>query len=511
MWASINPVTGEITGTPLNDDVGTTNDISIALSDANETVTLEGLALTVINTNDAPTISGTPPPTVLEDSQYSFAPLAADVDVGDSLTYSISAMPTWATFSSSTGVLTGTPDNSDVGIYSNIIVSVIDTADSSVQLDTFSIDVINTNDAPTITGVPTTGVLENDAYNFTPIAEDVDIIYGDSISFSITLDQALPAWLTFDTATGVLSGSPNDADVGLLSNLVVAVSDGEETLSLPAFNLTVTNIPPTISGTIADATEDAAFSYTSTASGGDSFVANNLPMWASINPVTGEITGTPLNDDVGTTNDISIALSDANETVTLEGLALTVINTNDAPTLTGTPPEFAFVDTPYSFILLANDVDVNDSLIFTDNLPLWATLDVGNSNMPTITGTPVIADLGTRSVLVTADDNNVTAPTEFQFFLEVANGTIVNLIWDNPTTYADGSPLPTADLFGYEMTYTKQGGTPVSQVVMTGAGGSTSYTSPLLELGTYTFLVKVFDANSDLSKASDGLFAIFNN
>ena len=511
VWATFDSNVGRISGTPVNANVGVYSNIDISLSDLHETVVLSDLSIEVVNTNDAPQIIGTPPTSIKEDAVYSFTPLATDVDLGDTLTYKIVSKPEWATFSMSTGTLTGTPDNDDVAVYSDIVVSVVDAANDFAQLEAFSVEVTNTNDAPTIAGVPATEVLEDSLYRFNPLAEDVDIPYGDEISLTLTLDQAKPDWLSFDEITGALSGSPNDTDVGMLTNLVVTVTDGEDSNSLPAFDLTITNIPPTISGTLENATEDVAYSFTPTASGGDSFVATNLPAWASINPATGEVTGTPLNDDVGTTSNISIELSDANETVTLTDLSLGVVNTNDAPTLEGAPPDFAFVGAPYNFTLVANDVDVGDVLFFTDNLPLWATLDATNPFLPKITGTPTIKDLGTSTILVTADDLNVASASEFEFILEVANGTIVNLTWDNPTHYKDGSPLPTSDLFGYEMTYIKNGELPVTEPITTGAGGSTTYTSPLLELGSYTFTVKVFDSNSDLSQASVELLAILNN
>ena len=39
----------------------------------------------------------------------SFVPTASDVDAGDALTYSITNQPSWASFSTSTGELSGTP------------------------------------------------------------------------------------------------------------------------------------------------------------------------------------------------------------------------------------------------------------------------------------------------------------------------------------------------------------------------------------------------------------------
>ncbi|MBA6294467.1 putative Ig domain-containing protein, partial [Colwellia sp. MB02u-9] len=76
------------------------------------------------NTNDAPVITGTPATTVAEDTAYSFTPIVSDVDVGDTQSFSINIKPSWATFSTITGSLTGTPTNDDIGTTSGIVISV---------------------------------------------------------------------------------------------------------------------------------------------------------------------------------------------------------------------------------------------------------------------------------------------------------------------------------------------------------------------------------------------------
>ena len=92
--------------------------------------------------NHAPTISGTPLPTVLAGTQYAFMPIARDAD-NDSLTFSISGCPPWATFSAGSGALIGTPGPADVGTYSNITIIVSD-GRSAVALQSFSIQVVAT-------------------------------------------------------------------------------------------------------------------------------------------------------------------------------------------------------------------------------------------------------------------------------------------------------------------------------------------------------------------------------
>lgn len=185
--------------------------------------------------NAAPTISGDPPSSVDEGEAYAFTPNVNDAD-GDALTFSISNKPDWAEFDTSTGGLSGTPGTADVGTYSGIEISVSDGTESA-SLPAFTIAVVSLSDpgnaAPTISGNPSTSVLAEQAYAFTPSAEDPD---GDALSFSITNE---PAWASFDSATGELAGTPGTGDVGTYGDIVISVSDGEASAALDAFSISV--------------------------------------------------------------------------------------------------------------------------------------------------------------------------------------------------------------------------------------------------------------------------------
>ncbi|WP_249314948.1 putative Ig domain-containing protein, partial [Pseudoalteromonas sp. S1727] len=111
---SFDSSTGTLSGTASNSDVGEHSNIVISVSDGMDTVSLPAFNLTVVNVNDAPTIGGVPALNVDQDAPYSFIPTANDID-GDSLTFSISNKPSWASFDSNTGQLSGTPSNDDVG------------------------------------------------------------------------------------------------------------------------------------------------------------------------------------------------------------------------------------------------------------------------------------------------------------------------------------------------------------------------------------------------------------
>jgi hypothetical protein len=70
---------------------------------------------------------------------YEFVPSASDPD-GDSLNFSIVNPPSWASFDTATGELSGVPSSSDIGNYAGIEITVSD-GTSSASLAPFSISV----------------------------------------------------------------------------------------------------------------------------------------------------------------------------------------------------------------------------------------------------------------------------------------------------------------------------------------------------------------------------------
>ncbi|HLZ99666.1 MAG TPA: putative Ig domain-containing protein [Steroidobacteraceae bacterium] len=183
-------------------------------------------------------ISGTPSTSVLAGSAYSFQPTATD-SPHNTLTFSISNKPAWATFSASSGLLSGTPASGAAGSYANILISVSD-GSTSASLPAFSITVTAPTaaptPAPTISGTPSTSVVAGSAYSFEPTATDAS---GKTLTFSISNK---PAWATFSASSGLLSGTPGSGAVGSYTNIVISVSDGTATASLPAFSITVSGV-----------------------------------------------------------------------------------------------------------------------------------------------------------------------------------------------------------------------------------------------------------------------------
>jgi hypothetical protein len=234
-WATFTPSTGELRGTPATANVGTTSNIVIHVSDGTSSVALPPFNLQVTATapaNRAPIISGTPSASVTVGSAYSFRPVASDPD-GNTLIFSIQNQPSWATFSTTTGRLSGTPTAANVGTSARITITVSDgTATASLPSFTIQVNAL-ANRPPTISGSPVTSLNIGTAYSFQPSATDPD---GDALTFRV---DNKPAWLTFNTATGRLSGTPTLTDVGTATNIVISVSDGTNSVSLAAFSISV--------------------------------------------------------------------------------------------------------------------------------------------------------------------------------------------------------------------------------------------------------------------------------
>jgi hypothetical protein len=76
---------------------------------------------------------------VLQNSLYSFTPAASDAN-NNTLTFTITNRPAWASFNTSTGRIQGTPTAADVRTYAGITISVSDGM-ATTSLAPFSITV----------------------------------------------------------------------------------------------------------------------------------------------------------------------------------------------------------------------------------------------------------------------------------------------------------------------------------------------------------------------------------
>ena len=158
----------------------------------------------------------------------------ADAD-GDTLTYSAtltdgSILPSWLSMNATTGILSGTPTYNDAASI-NITVTATDITGGSIS-DSYTLTVNNTNEVPELVNPESTFQLtkeqENFSFDTSELFYDAD---GDALTYSAQIVNEyeeysadtgefnwvqtftdLPGWLSIDTQTGVISGTPGEGD-----------------------------------------------------------------------------------------------------------------------------------------------------------------------------------------------------------------------------------------------------------------------------------------------------------
>ncbi|PTA49088.1 hypothetical protein C9I43_15610 [Shewanella morhuae] len=346
------------------------------------------VATNSVTPNGAPTITGVPALTVNQDAAYLFTPTAVD-STGDTLTFSITNKPTWATFNTGTGVLSGTPSKQDVGTTTSIMISVTD-GTLSASLPAFNLIVTSVNDAPTITSTAITSIAQDAVYSYTFAASDTDV--GDTVTLSAVTK---PSWLSFNAATGVLSGTPTNADVG--SHAVTLRATDTDGLTVDqSFSITVTNVNDAPVATSATVTleEDSSVMISLAAEDADNdpltYEVVSLPESGTLEQHGTVWLYTPEKDFNGT-DVFSFIAKDAELSSEPATVTINVTPVNDNPqavdddyTLTSTANDI------YALAVLANDVDVDGDTLTIDG----AAADIG-------------------SVQITSDGLSFTAPEAY--------------------------------------------------------------------------------------------------
>ena len=474
-------------------------------SDGSTPVAVTPAATSAAVSNHVPTIAGSPAGSVTVGDAYLFQPAASDAD-GDALTFTVIGLPGWATLDALTGRLSGSPSDTDVGQSADIVLSVSD-GPASAALPTFRIQIAAraaapvpapapapaVNATPTISGTAVKTVVAGTAYAFTPVANDPDTL---SLTFSIANK---PAWASFSSVTGQLSGTPTRAQVGSYTGIAISVSDGNTSASLPAFSVQVQappNTAPTISGIPASTvTVGAAYSFTPVAADVDQqtlgFTISNKPSWASFSTATGTLSGTPASANVGSFAGIVISVTDGTATTALPGFTLTVqAAPNKAPVIAGTPGSSVVAGTAYRFQPTASDPDGNPLTFSISGQPTWASFDTATG---TLSGTPTSAQAGSyANIVITVSDSKLTA--SLPAFGITVNTVVLGsatLSWTPPTQNTDGSAL--ANLAGYRIYYGSSA-TSLTHTVQITNPGLTSYVLGNLASGTYYFALAAYNS-----------------
>ncbi|MBN1390747.1 MAG: right-handed parallel beta-helix repeat-containing protein [Candidatus Thermoplasmatota archaeon] len=214
--------------------------VNLSVTDG-DNMDFTNFTLKVNNNNLAPKITTADVPICFEDQLYR---VDYEADDTDELHWEMETSAGFLEMDPSSGILSGTPTNDDVGHHS-VKISVMD--EWSLDSTEFILEVRNTNDAPVIITEDVLSVNEGELYLVDYEAEDIDPTM-DTLVWSMGTDSG---FLSIDPLTGVLSGTPGESDAGIYK-VNVTVSDGMGGIDGRGFDLEVirvNNAPSALKGT----------------------------------------------------------------------------------------------------------------------------------------------------------------------------------------------------------------------------------------------------------------------
>jgi large repetitive protein len=410
---SINPVTGEITGTiaaGASQQNGGVYTAQITASDGTLSAT-QSFTWTI--GNPGPTAANDTATTAEDVASTPIAVLSNDVDPdGDTLTVTSATAANGTVTINANGTLTYTPDADFNG--TDTITYAITDSQGGTSTATVTVTVTPANDAPTATPLPARSNADSDVISL-PVAGSFTDRDGDPLQYSAT---GLPTGLTIDQNTGVISGTINRAasqpNGGIYSVTVTAIDGNGGTVST-TFSWTVTNPPPVAvdDGPIA-ATEDTPIAIpvlvNDTDPDGDPLTVTQASAGNGTVSIGagGVLTYTP-NANFNGPDTITYQISDGNGGFATASVTINVAAVNDAPVASPIAPRANVDGATVSVPVAANfsDVDGNTLTYSAAGLPLGLNID---PNTGTISG---IIDRnasqpngGVYSVTVTASDGN---------------------------------------------------------------------------------------------------------
>ncbi len=220
--------------------------------------------------------------------------------------------------------------------------------------------------------------------------------------------------MTFNTSTGVLSGTPA-AGTGGSYSLTFTAQNGVGTNAAQSFTLTVNQAPAITSLESTTFTVGTAGSFTVTATGLPTPTLSEtgtLPSGVSFNATTGVLVGTPVT---GTTGEYPITFAASNGVGTNATQNFT-LRVNQAPAITSSASAAFTTGAAASFTVTTTGTP-KPTLAETGTLPSGVTFDTTTG---LLSGTPAVGTGGTYPISFTAS-NRVGSNTQI-FTLTVIQG-----------------------------------------------------------------------------------------
>ena len=319
--------------------------------------------------------------------------------------YSISpSAPAGLTFNTSTGLLTGTPTN----VVSSTTYTITGTNATGSASSTFDLTVVLSAPAFTISVAA-----ESAATSSSIVGYSVTSTGGAVASYSIS--PSAPAGLTFNTSTGLLSGTPTNVALSTTYTITginaagsaAATFDLTVTLGAPAFTLSSSSESRTVN------TAATGFTVTSTGGAVASYsISPSAPAGMSFDTSTGAFTGTPTSIAGATVYTITATNATGSSTATF---TFTVVVATPAFTLSSSS-ESRTVNTAATGFTVTSTGGAVASYSISPSAPAGMSFDTSTG---AFTGTPT-SIAGATVYTITATNATGSSTATFTFTVVVA-------------------------------------------------------------------------------------------
>ena len=433
---TFNTTTGVISGTPTVAAGPTVYTVTAHNTTSNVTTTI-----TITCKVAAPVITYTTPDTYIVGSTVSLTPTNSGSPITSAST--LPTLPAGLTISNA-GVISGTPTT--VTAAANYVVTATNAGGSG----TFTVNITINPKAPVITyntpNVYTTGV---------PITLLSPNTSGGGAVASYAISPALPAGLSIDPVTGIISGTPTGTATIATYTVTATNVTGSGTFGI---SITVNPPKPVITystpQTYVVGTPITTLSVANSGGPITSFsVLPALPAGLSLNTSTGDITGTPTAQSTATNYVVTATNAGGNGTFTIS------ITVNPIPPLiTYTNNDVYVVGTAITPNLTPNASGGGPVASYSaPTLPAGLSI---NASTGVISGTPTAVSPPT-GYTVTATNQGGTGT--FTITITVNNPPVPNFTYTNPAAITYGGSV--------SVTPANSGGIPTSCTISpTGTG-----------------------------------------